>query len=71
MPDAKRGDVELTAETLSVVRAKAAAGCFMCKWVLEALTKDNCLRAWPPTGEGGPEFPVEGQRYHVLKEVGK
>jgi len=66
-----RGDVELSAETLAVVRRNAAAGCHLCKWVLESLDGANCLRDWPPPGEGEMRFPVEGQRYHVLKEIGK
>lgn len=66
----KAGEVELTGPTLETVRAKAAAGCFMCRHVLEALDGSNCLRNWP-LGDGDPEFPVEAQRYHVLREIGR
>lgn len=65
----ENGKVELSPATLGVVRAKAAAGCFMCRRVLEAMDGDYCLRDWPP--EGPVEFPVEGQRFHVLREIGK
>ena len=64
-----RPDVELSPETLETVRAKAQAGCFLCKRTLEGLGEDRCLRDWPT---GGPvEFPVSGQRYHVLREIGR
>lgn len=62
----------LMAATLKKIKAKSKAGCFMCGRVLEALDEEHQLRDWPlDRKEGKSDYPVEAQRYHILKEVGK
>lgn len=67
--------VGLKPETAEVVRGKAKAGCFLCKRILQAIGQGNELNDWPPgaggMGEDKPEFPVSGQRNHILLESGK
>ncbi len=66
--------VGLKPETAEVVRGKAKAGCFLCKRILQTMGEGNELNEWPgsgDTGEDRPEFPVSGQRNHVLLESGR
>lgn len=74
-------DVLLSPETVELLRGRVGTlyedrangtGCCWCMRILEALTKDRALRPWPPgaTAEA-VEYPVEGQRRHVLLETGK
>jgi len=62
--------IALTPGTLEVVKAKAAAGCFMCRWTLEALGPDQELRAWPQSDQE-VQYPIEAQKYHITKELGR
>ena len=62
--------IALTPATLEDVKAKARAGCFMCRYTLEALGPEFELRDWPPGGEEA-QYPVEAQKYHILKETGR
>ncbi|MGH8897628.1 MAG: hypothetical protein ACRDZ4_11535 [Egibacteraceae bacterium] len=69
----------LSAETLALVRKSKGTchrldgiGCFLCKWILEALGPDHALRPWPPGAEGSAiVFSVDGQRRHILLEKGQ
>ena len=70
MPEAKK-EVQLTAETVAKVRAKAEVGCVMCKWALQAMTGENVLRDWPLGEDAEVRYPVEAQRYHILGEIGR
>lgn len=63
--------VKLRDETLAVVKAKAADGCFLCRRLLESIGPDNVLRDWPQDGETKAEFTVDAQKYHVTTEAGK
>lgn len=74
-------DVLISPETVKVLEARVGtlrddpengSGCVCCKRILESLNADRALRPWPPgaTAEA-VEYPVEGQRRHVLLETGK
>ena len=66
--------VALKPETAEVVRARAKAGCFLCKRILQTMGEGNELNDWPGSGgmgEDRTEFPVSGQRNHVLLESGR
>ena len=61
--------VGLKPETAEVVRANAKVGCFLCKRILQTMGKGNELKDWPGSGDMGEdrvEFPVSGQRNHIL-----
>lgn len=63
--------VRLSPETLAVVRAKAAAGCPLCRCALAAMDpRDNTLRGWPP-GTEEAECPVDAQSFHIKGEIGR
>ena len=74
-------DVLLSPETVELLNKRVGtlrqdpengAGCQCCKRILESLTKDRALRPWPPGASAeAVEYPVEGQRRHVLLETGK
>lgn len=62
--------VVLRPETRAVVAKKAKAGCFMCRHILESITKENELRDWPPNVVGEEvQFPVAGQKFHIFCEI--
>lgn len=74
-------DVLISPETAALLRERVGTliadpengrGCFCCKRILESITDNRALRPWPPgaTAEA-VEYPVEGQRRHVLLETGK
>lgn len=66
--------VRLSPETKAVVvkcqlDRTTERGCFLCTRILEALGPNGELRDWPVGGHE-VEFPITGQRTHVLLEVG-
>lgn len=62
--------VVLKPETLAVVKAKAEAGCVLCRFVLQSLGPNNELADWSPDGDKSKaEFPVDGQVFHVKGET--
>lgn len=77
----KTADTFLSPETVELLRARVGtllvdaangSGCFCCKRILESLTTDRALRPWPPGAKAeAVEYPVEGQRRHVLLETEK
>jgi hypothetical protein len=61
----------LTDYAAALLRERAA-GCFLCRRILEAAAADLRLRDWPPGAEpGAVDFPVESQRRHVVIEDGR
>ena len=70
MPDAKK-EVQLTADTIFKIRAKAAEGCVLCKWALQSMTEERVLRNWPLGEDAEVRYPVGAQRYHILGEIGR
>jgi hypothetical protein len=61
----------ISCATKGIVDEKAAAGCFMCKWVLVGLERQGsawALRDYGDTGIGGKLFPVKAQEYHIMQE---
>ena len=65
-------EYELGETTRRLLEERSKAGCFLCRRILEALDERGVLRDWPVdterAHEGAVDFPVDGQRYHVLKE---
>lgn len=77
----KAADTFLSPETVELLRVRVGtltedpengSGCFCCKRILESLATDRALRPWPQGAKAeAVEYPVEGQRRHVLLETGK
>jgi len=43
--------------------------CFLCKWILEDLEKNQVLTKYPTSAlDGGSQFPVEGKVKHLVLE---
>lgn len=65
-------EIQLHDKTLSVIRKKAKAGCFMCKWTLKALGDRNELRDYPLdcADEADPLLPILAQKAHIKSEIG-
>jgi len=59
--------VKLRAETLALIRAKAAM-CSMCRRAVESVREDGTLRDWP-LGADVVEYPVDAQKYHIGTEL--
>lgn len=74
----KQEDVLISPETVELLNKRVGTlredpengtGCFLCKRILESLDAKRALRPWPPGAAAGEiEFPVAGQRSHVLLE---
>jgi len=65
--------VRLSPKTKGVIEKRqlnreTERGCFLCTRILEALGPYGELRDWPVGGDN-VEFPISGQRKHVLLEV--
>lgn len=76
----KQPGIVLSPETIELLNRRVGTlredpddgiGCFCCKRILESLGPDRSLRPWPPGASAeAVEYPVEGQRRHVLLEKG-
>lgn len=63
--------IELSEQTLSLVRTDAGKGCFLCKRILQSM-RDGEIHDWPPGSSGNEvEFPKTGQRDHILLLMGR
>lgn len=62
-------ELPLKLEVQAAIQRKISEGCFMCKWIHQAMTPDGRLQNYPLKADGAPLFPVEGQIYHLKQEL--